>query len=219
MTSTRKATPVHALVLMAVLATAAGIMQLNRSLPGSDFASSVTVKRVAPSPRVLDDMVIPREQTWTDQEEEGQDQDQEKEPPETIEQKRERFAPLIHAAASASKVEASLIAAVVTAESAFDPKAVSRTGAVGLMQLMPDTAQRYGVTDRWDPAQNIMGGAKYLYFLLKKFGDPKLAIAAYNACEGNVKKHRNKIPPFAETRAYVPRVLAYYKQYRNQSWG
>jgi len=205
---------------MALVATAAGFMQFNRSLTGQEFTASVPVPRVAPSPRVLDDMVIPRDQGWTDQEEEeeqGQDQGQEK--PETIEQKRERFAPLIHAAATASKVEAALIAAVMTAESAFDPKAVSRTGAVGLMQLMPDTAERYGVKDRWDPAQNIMGGAKYLYFLLKKFGDRKLAIAAYNAGEGNVKKHRNKIPPFAETRAYVPRVLGYYKQYRSQSWG
>jgi soluble lytic murein transglycosylase-like protein len=86
------------------------------------------------------------------------------------------------------------------------------------MQLMPATAERFGVTDRLDPAQNILGGARYLNFLLKKFkNNLKLAVAAYNAGEGNVIKHRNRIPPFKETTKYVPRVLAYYKQYNAES--
>ena len=87
------------------------------------------------------------------------------------------------------------------------------------MQLMPDTAARFGVTDRTDPEQNILGGAKYLNFLLQKFDNPKLAIAAYNAGEGNVQKHGNKIPPFKETQKYVPRVLAFYKKYRADEIG
>ena len=88
---------------------------------------------------------------------------------------------------------------------------------MGLMHLMPVTAERFGVTDRTDPAQNILGGAKYLNFLLNKFGDQKLAIAAYNAGEGNVKKHGNKIPPFKETQKYVPKVLAYYSRYLDEA--
>ena len=134
MTSTRKATPLHAFVLVAILATAGGMTQLKRSMPS---VGTLTYQPIA------------------------------------------------------------------------------RTGAVGLMQLMPDTAERFGVKDRTDPEQNIMGGAKYLNFLLQKFRNPKLAIAAYNAGEGSVKKHGNKIPPFKETRQYVPRVLAFYKKYRD----
>jgi soluble lytic murein transglycosylase-like protein len=137
---------------------------------------------------------------------------------ETTAEKRARFAPLITAAAAASKVEPALIEAIMTAESAFNPLAVSKAGAVGLMQLMPDTAARYGVKDRWDPAQNILGGARYLSFLLEKFNNNhKLAIAAYNAGEGAVEKHRNRIPPYSETRKYVPKVLAYYQQYRAEA--
>lgn len=137
---------------------------------------------------------------------------------ETTAEKRARYAPLVDAAAAASKVDPALIEAIMTAESAFDPLAISKAGAVGLMQLMPETAKRYGVTDRWDPAQNILGGARYLNFLLRKFNNNhKLAIAAYNAGEGAVEKHRNRIPPFSETRKYVPKVLAYYKQYRAEA--
>jgi soluble lytic murein transglycosylase-like protein len=198
---------------MALLATAGGIMHLNRSLPGGEFISKVVSPQVSRARQILDDIVIPAEE-WVDEPEAGKPEEVK---PESTAQKRARFAPLVTAAAFASKVEPALIEAIMTAESAFNPMAVSKTGAVGLMQLMPDTAQRYGVTDRLDPAQNILGGAKYLYFLLHKFGNQKLAIAAYNAGEGSVKKHGNKIPPFSETRTYVPRVLAYYKQYRSRA--
>ena len=108
----------------------------------------------------------------------------------------------------------SLVHAVVTAESAYDPDAVSRTGAVGLMQLMPETARRYGVANRRNPSENVNGGTHYLRDLLLKFNnDLRLALAAYNAGEGAVKQYGNRVPPFAETRHYIDKVISYYKKY------
>ena len=105
--------------------------------------------------------------------------------------------------------------AVISAESAYKSKAVSHAGAGGLMQLMPATARRFGVSDRFHTGENIRGGATYLKFLLNEFnGNYQLAIAAYNAGEGNVRKYGYKIPPFIETRAYVPKVLEYYRKYK-----
>ena len=105
-----------------------------------------------------------------------------------------------------------LIHAVVRAESAYDPEAVSRAGAVGLMQLMPETAKRFGVTNRRDPQDNLRGGMLYLRHLMLLFDDIKLALAAYNAGEGAVAKYGNKIPPYKETQTYVRRVLSFYKK-------
>jgi hypothetical protein len=107
-------------------------------------------------------------------------------------------------------VDPFLTRAIIQAESAFNYRARSRAGALGLMQLMPQTAERFGVLDPFDPRQNITGGTKYLRFLLDYFKeDLSKTIAAYNAGEGAVVKHGG-IPPFAETRAYVPRVLELY---------
>ncbi len=105
-------------------------------------------------------------------------------------------------------VSPALVLAVISVESAGRVDAVSSAGAQGLMQLMPDTASRFGVTNSMDPAQNISGGVAYLEWLLGHFdNDPVLALAGYNAGEGNVRRHEG-VPPFAETRAYVPKVLA-----------
>lgn len=108
-------------------------------------------------------------------------------------------------------VDARLVEAVIAAESAFDARALSKKGAQGLMQLMPDTADRFGVANAWDPQQNIAGGTAYLGWLIKEFdGDLHNVLAAYNAGEGAVTRHGG-VPPYAETREYVDRVLAYYR--------
>lgn len=126
------------------------------------------------------------------------------------------YADHIQAAATANNIDAALIRAVITAESGNNPYAVSRTGAVGLMQLMPETASRYNVTDSRDPGQNIHGGARYLRDLLQMFNqDVRLAVAAYNAGEQAVIKYGNHIPPYRETIAYVPKVLKFYERFRN----
>lgn len=132
-----------------------------------------------------------------------------------VENDTSRYNHHIRQASRATKVPAALIRAVITAESSFNPYALSSTGAVGLMQLMPETAARYGVKNRMDPSQNILGGARYLRDLMQMFNNNMhLAIAAYNAGEGAVMRHGRKIPPYPETVAYVPKVLKYYKRYR-----
>jgi soluble lytic murein transglycosylase-like protein len=218
MRSTRKATPLHMFVMATILVTAGGISRMNQSLPYAE-ALARAVYRIIPAMPQAEEEDQQAEQSAAERSKEEQGGAQAPAAPEkreTLAQKRARYAPHIDAAADASNVPAALIEAVITAESAFNPLAISSTGAVGLMQLMPATAARFGVTDRTDPAQNILGGAKYLNFLLNKFKkNQKLAIAAYNAGEGNVKKYGNKIPPFKETRKYVPKVLSYYKKYRD----
>jgi hypothetical protein len=119
---------------------------------------------------------------------------------------------LVDSIATTEGVDPFLARAVIQAESAFYTRARSRTGALGLMQLMPQTAQRFGVTDPFDPRQNITGGVKYLKWLHGNFqGDLTKVVAAYKAGEGAVTKY-NGIPPFAETRAYVPRVMELYEK-------
>ena len=126
-----------------------------------------------------------------------------------------QFSGHILAAARATKVDAALIHAVISVESGYNPSARSRAGAVGLMQLMPKTAKRYGVKNRLDPEQNIHGGARYLRDLKLQFdNDLQLVLAAYNAGEGTVMRFGGRIPPFRETLAYVPKVLSTYKQFR-----
>ena len=120
----------------------------------------------------------------------------------------------VKAAATEFGVEEAIIRAVMHAESAFNPNALSRVGAQGLMQLMPATADRFGVVNAFDPAQNIRGGVQYLAWLLKRFnGDLTLAAAGYNAGEGAVDRHKG-VPPYNETRRYVERVGVLAERYR-----
>jgi len=128
---------------------------------------------------------------------------------------RKRFSKAIELAAKDQKLPKALVHAVITAESAYDPNAISTAGAVGLMQLMPQTAARYGVRNRKDPDANISGGTRYLRDLLGMFdNDLVLAIAAYNAGENAVLTYGRRIPPYAETQTYVRRVLQYYNDYK-----
>ena len=111
-------------------------------------------------------------------------------------------------------VETSFIKAMVKTESNFDPYAVSRKGATGLMQLMPEKANDLSVKDSFDPKQNLDGGIRHVSYLLKKYeGDVKLALAAYNAGENAVEKN-NGVPPFAETKNYIIKVLRLVEKYR-----
>ena len=120
---------------------------------------------------------------------------------------------LIHKASRQFGVDASLIKAVIKAESDFDHRAVSVKGAQGLMQLMPETASDMSVEDAFDPEANIWGGTRYLSLLLKRFkNDKKLALAAYNAGPDVVDSHQG-VPPFPETRDFVKRVLDYYSKF------
>ncbi|MGB1297761.1 MAG: lytic transglycosylase domain-containing protein [Psychrobium sp.] len=120
----------------------------------------------------------------------------------------------VNRAAKKYGVDSALIRAVIHAESAFKPNAISKVGAQGLMQLMPETANYLGVNNPFDVTQNINGGAHYLQKMLKQFkGDISLATAAYNAGPSAVKKYKG-IPPYKETKAYVERVAILYKRYQ-----
>ncbi|MFI8479525.1 lytic transglycosylase domain-containing protein [Pseudomonas sp. NPDC078700] len=120
---------------------------------------------------------------------------------------------LISAAATENQLPEALIHAVISAESNYDPRALSKQGAAGLMQLMPGTASDMGVVDVWDPAANIRGGTRYLKSLMELFNnDISLALAAYNAGPNAVLRNGGVIPPYPETQRYVPTVLERYQR-------
>jgi len=128
---------------------------------------------------------------------------------------RKLLSPMIAQVAQETRLSPALLHAVIAVESGYNPKARSPKGAMGLMQLMPDTARRYAVSNAWEPLDNLRGGARYLKDLLGLFSnDISLALAAYNAGEAAVERAGNRIPPFPETRSYVPKVLAHYELYR-----
>ncbi len=121
-------------------------------------------------------------------------------------QLRRDWEPLVGPIAQRYGLDTDLVLRVIQAESGGNPNAVSPKGAIGLMQLMPETARALGISDPFDPAQNIEGGVRYLRHLIDQFGDIRLALAAYNAGPGNVRRYGG-IPPFPETQRYVERVL------------
>jgi soluble lytic murein transglycosylase-like protein len=123
------------------------------------------------------------------------------------------YDPIIEAAARASGLEPALLRAVILVESGFNERAASKKGACGLMQLMPATARHYGVSDVFDPEQNVSAGARYLRDLVDRYdSDLQLVLAAYNAGETAVESHGRRVPPFSETLRYVPRVLRVYQR-------
>lgn len=137
--------------------------------------------------------------------------------PGSYHENKQRFTPAIATVANRHGVSRALLHAVIEAESAYDPNAVSRAGAVGLMQLMPMTAKRFGVYDRHNPEQNLNGGTRYLRYLLELFkGDLELAVAAYNAGENAVMHYNQQVPPYRETRKYLQQVLRQFRQLRQQ---
>ena len=123
--------------------------------------------------------------------------------------------PLIRRAGAEYRVPPGLIKAVIHVESAFDPAAISRRGASGLMQLMPHTARELGVSDPFDPDQNIRGGTRYLEQLMRHYTDLRHALAAYNAGPKVVGRYGG-VPPYRETRSYVRRVIGLYHRYQTE---
>ncbi|WP_174875038.1 lytic transglycosylase domain-containing protein [Vogesella oryzae] len=129
-----------------------------------------------------------------------------------------QFAKLINRIAREQQLDPQLLHSIITVESGYNAGAVSPKGAIGLMQLMPDTASRFGSSNPADPVQNLRAGARYVRFLLALFNhNMPLVLAAYNAGEGAVSKYRNTIPPYQETRDYVAKVLASYQLRTGQS--
>jgi soluble lytic murein transglycosylase-like protein len=125
-----------------------------------------------------------------------------------------RYSPVIEIAARQNGLDPALLHAVIRAESGYNPRALSIKGATGLMQLIPDTARRYGVSNIYDPTENIHGGARYLKDLLAMFNnDVELALAGYNAGENAVIRAGRRIPNYPETMAYVPKVIGFLRTY------
>ena len=125
---------------------------------------------------------------------------------------------VIKGAAKAATIQAALVRAVIVVESGFNPRAVSKKGAIGLMQLQPATAKRYGVKNIYDPGENVRAGAHYLSDLLARFdSNLELALAAYNAGEEAVERYGRHVPPYRETLAYVPSVMKVYQRLMDQA--
>jgi soluble lytic murein transglycosylase-like protein len=127
-------------------------------------------------------------------------------PPPGMQIRVRQWEPIVAPIAARYNLDTELVLRIIEAESGGDPRAVSPKGAMGLMQLMPETARALGVSDPFDPVQNIEGGVRYLSHLLQRFGDLRLALAAYNAGPGRVLQYGG-VPPFPETQRYIGRIL------------
>ena len=137
-------------------------------------------------------------------------------PPVNGNKKERLFHPIIIQTAIRHQMDPALVKAIIMAESGYNPRAISKNGAIGLMQLMPETAQELNVEDIFNPKQNIDGGVRYFKQLVNQFsGDLKLALAAYNAGSRTVRKY-NGVPPFKETQHFIKKVFEYYQLYKNQ---
>ena len=130
-----------------------------------------------------------------------------------VKQKQQEYDHIIRSKASKYSLPPELVHAIIEAESAYVPDAISSAGAVGMMQLMPATAQRFGVTDLTDASENIEGGTRYMRYLLDLHdSNLELAIASYNAGEDAIKRYNNKVPPYPETQQYVIKVMNYFER-------
>ena len=137
-------------------------------------------------------------------------------PPVKGHQKERLFQPIIIQTAIRHQVDPALVKAIIMAESGYNPRAISKKGAKGLMQLMPETAKKLNVEDIFNPQQNIDGGVRYFKKLVNQFnGDLKLALAAYNAGSKTVRQYKG-VPPFKATQYYIKKVFEYYQFYKNQ---
>ena len=126
------------------------------------------------------------------------------------------FHPIVLKAANRYQVDPALVKAIIMAESSYNPRAVSKKGAKGLMQLMPTTAKALGVEDSFNPEHNINAGVKYFRHLMNQFdGDARLALAAYNAGSRKVRQYQG-VPPFRATKYYIKKVFMYYKHYKKE---
>ena len=171
----------------------------------SDFAlfmrrdESIDVKILASLPEKQAD-TIPENSTLSDNKEKAE----------------HRFSSIIFQASNQYQIDPALIKAIIMAESGYDPKAISKKGAMGLMQLMPQTAEALGVKDCFNPEHNIIAGVRYFRQLMNQFeGDIKLALAAYNAGGSMVRKYQG-VPPYRATQYYIKKVFEYYQYYKNQ---
>jgi len=135
----------------------------------------------------------------------------------SVQQRRRQWAPVVRYAADTTGIPSALIDAVITIESRYQPRAQSAKDAIGMMQLLPSTAQMFG-GNPWDPAENIVMGSRYLARLARQFnGDLELTLAAYNAGPATVTRAGYHIPAFGETQSYVPKVIALYKAFQSGS--
>ena len=130
-----------------------------------------------------------------------------------VKQKQQEYDHIVRSKANKYSLPPELVHAIIEAESAYTPDAISSAGAVGMMQLMPATAQRFGVADLTDASENIEGGTRYMRYLLDLHdSNLELAIASYNAGEDAVKRYNNKVPPYPETQQYVIKVMNYFER-------